>query len=246
MGTVFKKTAVSFFIGATLLVSNIAQADIVLSGTRYVYNEADSEINIQVKNKGKKPSLIQSWVDTGNPGEAAEKINTPFILTPPVSRIDAGQGQTLRMVYTKQPLPTDHESVFWLSVLEVPAKVKTTASAETPQPQSQLQLAFRTRVKVFFRPKGLPGLPAEAPKQVKWKIDQNKLQVTNNSAYSISFNNFTLTNNNQSITVNGNLAEAKKITNFPIGKKIAGQGWKVKWSAINDFGGVMTGIADIQ
>ncbi|MCV5656029.1 fimbria/pilus periplasmic chaperone, partial [Escherichia coli] len=80
-------------------------------------------------------------------------------------------------------LPKDRESVFWFNVLEVPPK----PDAATATNQSLLQLAFRTRIKLFYRPEGLKGNPSDAPLALKWSWatagGQTALQVTNPTPY---------------------------------------------------------------
>ncbi len=50
-----------------------------------------------------------------------QAVYCPFTATPPVSRIDAKRGQTIKLMYTaSSALPKDRESVFWFNVLEVP------------------------------------------------------------------------------------------------------------------------------
>ncbi|WP_409333365.1 fimbria/pilus periplasmic chaperone, partial [Escherichia coli] len=45
-------------------------------------------------------------------------MTVPFTATPPVSRIDAKRGQTIKLMYTaSSALPKDRESVFWFNVL---------------------------------------------------------------------------------------------------------------------------------
>lgn len=62
-------------------------------------------------------------------------------------------------------MPGNHETVFYLNVLEVPAK---------PGPEftgkNTMQLALRSRMKLFWRPRGLAGSPDEAGQQLKWKV----------------------------------------------------------------------------
>lgn len=48
-------------------------------------------------NQSKNASLIQAWIDDGNTTIAPEKIQVPFILTPPVSRVAGGSGQQLKI-----------------------------------------------------------------------------------------------------------------------------------------------------
>ncbi|RDL19866.1 pili/flagellar assembly PapD-like chaperone [Serratia fonticola] len=73
-----------------------------------------------------------------------------------MNRVETGKGQTLRISYAGGALPMDKESVFWLNVLEVPAKSQATTG------ENRLQMAFRPRIKLFFRPKGLDGNPNDA------------------------------------------------------------------------------------
>ncbi|WP_150149569.1 fimbria/pilus periplasmic chaperone, partial [Enterobacter bugandensis] len=60
--------------------------------------------------------LVQTWVDRGVNGS-----KTPFIVTPPLFRINPGVENILRIVRTGGSLPEDRESVFWLNVKSIPA-----------------------------------------------------------------------------------------------------------------------------
>ncbi|PJI52023.1 molecular chaperone EcpD, partial [Methylobacterium radiotolerans] len=60
-------------------------------------------------------------------------------------------------MHTGEPMPQDKESVFWLNVLEIPPKDKAN--------QNLLQMAFRSRIKLFYRPAGLKGKAEDAPSQ---------------------------------------------------------------------------------
>jgi P pilus assembly chaperone PapD len=65
---------------------------------------------------------VQSWIDTGDPTALPEKINVQFVIMPPITRIDAGKGQMLRLIYTGGTLADDRESIFWLNILAIPPK----------------------------------------------------------------------------------------------------------------------------
>ncbi|HGY8840292.1 TPA: fimbria/pilus periplasmic chaperone, partial [Escherichia coli] len=92
-------------------------ANVVITGTRVIYPAGQHNVNVQLTNVGISPSLIQAWIDNGDPKAAPETIKTPFVITPPIARIDGNKGQTLRLSYTGEPLPADRESVFYLNVL---------------------------------------------------------------------------------------------------------------------------------
>ncbi|MFK8995831.1 molecular chaperone [Enterobacter sp. 04-C-04-SI-ECC] len=73
------------------------QASITVGGTRLIYNGNDNEASLPVSNsRDAVPYLIQSWVELGE--NAKEKV--PFIVTPPLFRLDGGHENTLRIIYT--------------------------------------------------------------------------------------------------------------------------------------------------
>lgn len=149
------------FLGLGLLLSAClvigqAQASIVITGTRVVYDAAQREVTVKLNNDGQSPMLVQSWIDEGNLQATPDTSAAPFVLTPPIARIDPNKGQALRVRFTGQKaLPQDRESLFWLNVLEVPP-----SSAEG---QNRLKIAFRSRVKFFYRPPTCPAMPRRPP-----------------------------------------------------------------------------------
>ncbi|HFJ7112359.1 TPA: fimbrial chaperone, partial [Escherichia coli] len=159
------KHTAALCLASCMAFSSSAIADIVISGTRVVYKSEQKSVNVRLENKGNNPLLVQSWLDTGDDNAEPGSITVPFTATPPVSRIDAKRGQTIKLMYTaSSALPKDRESVFWFNVLEVPPKPDAAKAAN----QSLLQLAFRTRIKLFYRPEGLSGIPSDAPLALKW------------------------------------------------------------------------------
>src|SRR5437868_3111030 len=100
-------------------------ASVVISGTRVVYGQRDREVTIRLTNDGEAPALVQAWLDRGDPDVDPATISVPFTLTPPMFRVDPAKGQSLRVIYTQEPLPADRETVFWLNVLEVPPRAQT-------------------------------------------------------------------------------------------------------------------------
>jgi chaperone protein EcpD len=70
-----------------------ACASIVMDGTRVIYQGDKNEVTISLTNKNPRPVLIQSWIDTGNEKATPDKISVPFVLTPPINRVDPNQGK---------------------------------------------------------------------------------------------------------------------------------------------------------
>ncbi len=119
-----KKTISALFI-STLLTSAPAFADIIISGTRIIYNSDKKDVNVRLENKGNRPLLIQNWLDTGDDNADPSQIKVPFTATPPVSRVEPKRGQTVKVMFTgATDLPKDRESVYWFNVLEVPPQAK--------------------------------------------------------------------------------------------------------------------------
>lgn len=232
------RTSISACIAACLFsLSTPVNADIVISGTRVIYNESAKEVSVRLENKGVKPLLVQTWIDKGNEDIAPEKLQVPFTIAPPVFRIEPNRGQSLQVVATHAGniLPKDRESVFWLNVLEIPPK-----SAD--KEQNQLQLAFKTRIKLFWRPQNLKGSPTDAASQLKWKLvregNQTAMQVHNDSVWHISFSSATLISSAKKYEVDASMVAPLSQATFPV-KGLSGQlsGGKVDYVTINDFGG---------
>lgn len=117
----------------TLSVSAVVQGSVVIMGTRVVYPATQKSISIRLNNDNESPALVQSWLDDGDAVAPPESVHVPFIITPPIFRMDSKSGQTVRIVYTGESLPKDRESLFYLNVLDIPAKPR---AKKTPITQS--------------------------------------------------------------------------------------------------------------
>lgn len=170
-----------------------ASAGVVVGGTRVVFNEGSKEQTIQITNQGKVPAMVQSWIDDGDANARPRTIRVPFVLTPPLTRLEPGQGQTLRLTYLPmpdKPMAADRATVYYLNVLEIPP------APEESQGKNTLQLAVRTRIKLFFRPKALQGAPRDAASRLTWRLggdaEHLHIDVTNPTSYYVSINEASL------------------------------------------------------
>jgi len=180
-----KKKSVNFVI--TLLLacffSSSVFASVTIIGTRIIYPAAEKEVTVRLDNRSDQPALVQAWIDSGDPNQPVDKINVPFIMLPPVFRMEANKGQTLRIVYTGSNLPADKESIFWLNVLDIPPKDKSLVD------KNQLQMAVRSRIKLFYRPTKLNSAGAEsAAAGLVWRksAKSNQLTAINHSPYHVN------------------------------------------------------------
>lgn len=211
------------------------EASVVVNGTRVVYPGGEKEVTVKVSNAGKNPVLIQTWVDDGSVNDKPEKIHVPFILTPPIGRVDPDKSQTLRLSYTASPaLPEDRESVYWLNVLEIPPVTKNMAP-------NRLQIAFRTRIKLFYRPESLvdKNQAVEAAEHLKWTSTGGKLTAINDSPYFVSLVSVTIKHGGKKNVIDGDTIPPKGSREFAVKGNISLQaGTPVSYEYINDWGAV--------
>lgn len=74
---------IPLLLASTLSVfASVAQADIVINGTRVIYKEKDKIVTMRLENKGSRPLLVQSWLDTGDDNADPATIKVPFNATP--------------------------------------------------------------------------------------------------------------------------------------------------------------------
>ncbi|MDM4205598.1 fimbrial biogenesis chaperone [Klebsiella spallanzanii] len=176
---IMKKNIIAVLLAMTTVFP--ACASVVITGTRVIYPATEREVTVKMENKGSSPVLIQSWVDNGDPTSTPDTAKAPFLLTPPINRVNAGKGQTLRIRFTGETLPQDKESVFYLNVLEIPPTVKGELAEK-----NLLSMAFRSRLKLFYRPQNLIRNASEAPENVVWKRQGNKVTANNATPYHVT------------------------------------------------------------
>ncbi|EKT4521823.1 fimbria/pilus periplasmic chaperone [Pseudomonas putida] len=237
MATSKHRSLILLALSASLL-SFQAFAGVVITGTRVIYPSAQKEVTVKMNNDGSRPVLMQAWVDSGNPKTKPSESRAPFVLSPPVARIDPGKGQSLRMMFSgASPLAADKESIFWLNVLEIPP------TPENAEDKNLLHMAFRTRIKVFYRPSGLQGAPSQAISQLQWQVvPEGKgyaLQAYNPSAYHVSLANAALVLGGQRHAGSEvDMVGPGQTRQFALPSLDARpvSGARVEYSAINDYG----------
>lgn len=174
------------------LFAGTANASVLIAGTRVVFPAQDGEVTVRLTNDNAHPALVEAWIDNGDPKSTPDKVSVPFLITPPLFRMEAHKDQNLRIIATPAQLPTDRESLFWLNVLEIPPK----PSAQEAAGKNLLQFAIRSRLKLFYRPAHLPGDAQAAPGQLSWKAIADgqgyALEVHNPTPYHVTIVKLTL------------------------------------------------------
>lgn len=215
-----------------LFLASSASANIIITGTRVIYPAGQKLVNVQLNNETDRPALMQAWIDDGDELSSPANLSAdrvPFIIVPPVARIEANEGQALRIAYTgTKALHNDRESLFYLNVLDIPPKPKQNELTSN----NYLQISLRSRIKLFYRPK-LAMPIEEAYNKLQWSWQKNGLVIENPTPYYITFSEAQV--NNKPIGYIGMVAPFDKLEVKTKVKLSKGQ--KLTYSIINDYGG---------
>jgi len=173
--------------GAAL--TGTAAASVTLPNTRVIYDASLRERTLQFSNPDDGPSVMQIWVDSGDEHSTPATADAPFVVTPPIFRIEPKSGQTVRLVFVGNALPQDRESVFYLNTLQIPSVNAAYAD------QNQMLFMLRNRLKIFYRPSGIEGRPQNAYEKLTFRLDDvtgnaggghTRIAVDNGSGYHVT------------------------------------------------------------
>lgn len=183
---------IAFLIASTQSV----HAGIVIYGTRIIYPAEKKEVLVQLMNQGERSSLVQSWIDDGDTLLPPEKIQVPFLLTPPVVKVAGDSGQQLKIKKMPNTLPNDKESLFFLNVLDIPPNNPDSAG------KNVLKFAMQNRIKLFYRPKGIAAVNKNTFHKLALTRSGNSYSIRNDAANWVTVTEVKANNvkiNNESI-----------------------------------------------
>lgn len=231
---------------SALLVSTVAlsppvMADMLINATRVVYPETKRDVSFSIVNASTtEPALVQMWIDAGDPSADPENIDVPFRLSPPIGRVAPNGRQTVRLTYTGEPQNPVQESLYWFNMLEIPSAFKGPSDAD------RISFSRRSRIKVFFRPKGLKGDLQQALKQMRCTLNNAEtpwaLECYNPSRFHLSFGAFSLGNESEKVQANeeGGMLKPLERVRFLVKNhdKLPQPPTNVVFHFINDYGGI--------
>ncbi|EDZ2176333.1 pili/flagellar-assembly chaperone [Salmonella enterica] len=210
-----------------LLPISWAQAGVVIGGTRFIYHAGAPALSVPVSNRSEASWLIDTHILPGGrwPGTKNEGNIMPFVVTPPLFMLSARLENSMRVVYTGAPLPADRESLFTLSIAAIPSG----------KPEAnRVQMAFRSALKLLYRPDGLAGNPQQAYRHLIWSLTPDGATVRNPTPYYVTL--FLLRANERAQDNAGVVAPfATRQTDWCRHTVRC----TVRWQSINDYGRVM-------
>ncbi|HCF9827169.1 TPA: molecular chaperone [Pseudomonas aeruginosa] len=229
-----------------LLVALVADASASLSviGTRFIYPAGVSALTIRVGNVGTRPALVQAWLDRGDETADPSAVTVPFILSPPLLRMDPQETQALQLRHTGEPLPDDRESLFWVNLLEVPGREDGSGNL--------LLVSYRLRMKLLFRPQGLAGDPRSAARQVVWRLrpavrpgQRALLEADNRSPYHVSLVRLELGEGDLAMSLGSVTLPPFALTPLSL-PAVPGEAAQVHFDAVGDDGQIERGDAPAE
>ncbi|EOF4707183.1 MAG: fimbria/pilus periplasmic chaperone [Klebsiella huaxiensis] len=194
---------------------------ITIGGTRIIYDGNKKETTLSVTNSDSKPYLIQSWTET----QAGGADKAPFIITPPLFRLEGHKQNLLRIIRTSGNLPDDRESLYWLNVKSIPA-------GSNKEGANTLQIAIKTRIKLIYRPKSLKEKPEEVTEKLVWRKEGSHLTVTNPTPFVMNFQQVKIGNE---VVKNANYVMPMTSATFTLPATASGA---ITWKLISDYGGI--------
>jgi len=165
------------------------QAEVLLPSTRVVFDGSRSDVSMMLGNHG-QAERVTVWVDEGDLNQSPEFSKAPFAVTPPLVRVDTNGQRPVRIVrLANAKLPDDRESMFWLNVRGIAERgVKAVPGSQ------RMAITIRSRIKLFYRPQGLAGDPAQAADALRWRWQQDgpngaaTLVISNQTPWHVSLN----------------------------------------------------------
>lgn len=171
----------AFLLALFCVWGGAASAQVALPSTRIVIDAARTETAVPMQNRGESPVLVQAWISDDAHRKSPEESGAPFVLMPPLMRIDAGKDKHLRIRTLASSAPLDkREHMYWLNVLVIKGR-------EGVEAADTLEIPVRSVYKVLYRPKGLASPPKDRARDVDIRLhvdgEQRFLVISNRTAY---------------------------------------------------------------
>ncbi|WP_279206111.1 fimbrial biogenesis chaperone [Obesumbacterium proteus] len=221
-------------LGLILLSSlNLSYAEgFGINVTRIVFQEYFDSTTVTLRNT----STSQAYVVQARMSQTIDGFeDTPFIVTPPIFRLDPDTTNNLRIKLDKKSvLPVDRESIFYLNTRAIPSSMQNSYKGDSKRISGVAQFGVGTIIKLFYRPKGLASSPEDAQRKIKFSKTANEMHVRNNSPYFINFASLKI--DGKSLIKKNTPAMLEPYSEYFYPTEI--KHGKITWSTINDFGGI--------
>ncbi|WP_185860228.1 fimbrial biogenesis chaperone [Enterobacter asburiae] len=222
-----------------------------LSLSRVVVSVDDPQsARIYAVNNSENVYLVQSrvWLADGASGfpvadkPGSPRIPAPFMVTPPLRRIEKNGVLPLRIIPLKQAaaLPQDRESLFFLSAKAIPSQPSdpdAPKAKDVGERGATLSLALQSYIKLFYRPTGLSShaiFDGGVADKLTFSLDGGRLKVTNPTPYYITFGLLTVAGKPVDADSRRAMVPPAGSYGYPLPAGVSGG--EVTWQVIDEFG----------
>lgn len=186
--TIFTMLCLLFAGTTTSIAQDSTTQGISFYVLRVIYPQGEKQgVTLTAHNNTMTPFLMQSWIRPVDPvsGDVdlqwQGKPGMPFIVTPPLARLEASNELTLRIRRNDVPLPTDRESVFFISLKAMPSQ------SQKSEP-GKMVMTVVSNLKLFYRPSGLASRAVEdMASKLTFHREGNHLVADNPTPYWLTF-----------------------------------------------------------
>lgn len=223
-------------LSSALFISPLCWASegIRLNQTRVILHESQKSVGASLTNNSDAPFLVKATVLPSLDTQGGASTDIPFVLTPPLFRLEArNQHTTLVVKQNTGDLPSDRESVFYLSFLAVPTSTPLGID-ETEQVAAKVSIGIQSVIKLFYRPAKLPLQASDAAAKLTFQMEESGIEVRNPTPYHITLSQLTVGEATINVRDEGAMVAPYSSQHysgtFPTFQSI-------RWKAINDYGG---------
>lgn len=215
-------------LGMMVVVSvQAASGGVGFSRNRLIFPAGERAISLSVTNRGTDPQDV-FLVQAGVSADPSQQQKAPFMVTPPLFRLEPDSQNEMRILPVGANLPADRESVFYFAATVIPS------TPERGKPGvSQVTFATRTILKLFWRPAGLKMAPQASPDMMRFVREGGALVVKNPTPYYQSIASLDIDEQAQDLNKGPSMVAPFSELRFP-GHGAARQ---VTWQVMNDYGG---------
>ena len=223
------------------LTVSTARAVVNIDRSRIIVYEGKGDVSASLINTAINPTLVQLWVDEGDPLISPDKVRSPVIILPPIFSIDGGQQHDVKLKLLPNKEPITSEELYWLNIYQVPPNTEMTASDG-----QQIVMPLRIRVKIIIRPGSFSELAEEEGRELIFKyFDQKekRLEVINPTKRVMSLASLTI---NREVLDGITLLPGESRTISVSNSIVQGNKNKLSWAIINDAGVTWSYYREIQ
>ncbi|EGY4497191.1 molecular chaperone [Salmonella enterica] len=206
---------------------------VTLGGSRVVYPLNGKGVSLNVTNPQSFPILVKSSVL-----DETQKKEAPFIITPPLFRLNGGQRNALNITRTGGDYPADRESINWVCVQGIPPEPDSAWAGDEKQGSDKkvsmsVQVIINSCIKLFVRPESVSGNPVGVADKVSWKVSGKTLTAANPTPFYMNVSSLAFNGAKLNMTRSYIPPFAEEKIPLPAGAATKGT---LKWEVIGDYG----------